>query len=485
MSTVVSRIRAAARVATTVALIGAVSGLTVIPATAAGAAATPGASSMGIVLPILSEPSDQLMTQAELIEATSATGEFTALADLAVEYDVTVAVDSRILASIEALGDSVPDAVADWKTTIVTESHLIVLPWANADPMLLISTQPTDRIGADELAQLSGQATSEITGWVSGAAIPEGAASKLAGLGYSTLLIDDTEYTGTRQVLSTAATDRASEAVSHESTTNITQTARALIAAGRSGSIWFALDSDTLDVARVRALLRIIDGNEQVTLTPVVPLTVADIGRDLAFHKFEHQKTLNTIFTRLRRDRAFSTIGADPTVLLYPRLRHVAAISSEGNSSDFVSVGTEYKLGSNEAERQIRIVEASAYTILASQTAFPVTVVNDSNTDVTVNLKARSKSAIVTVSQPSQLVTISAHSSTRVTVPLQVVSNGSTELTMKLQTPAGVPMGSVTRFDISASAQWETLTIVSFGAVVVTVLALGVLRTIRRRRDNR
>ena len=73
---------------------------------------------MGIVLPILSEPSDELMTQAELVEATSATGEFTALADLAVEYGVTVAVDSRILASIEALGDSIPDSVADWETTV-------------------------------------------------------------------------------------------------------------------------------------------------------------------------------------------------------------------------------------------------------------------------------------------------------------------------------------------------------------------------------
>ncbi len=467
------------------ALVGAVTGLTVIPASSATAATASGASSMGIVLPILSEPSHQLMTEAELVEATSPTGEFTALADLAVEFDVTVAVDSRILASIEALGDSVPDAVADWQTTIITEANLILLPWANADPMLLISTQPTDRIGASELAELSGQAPTEITGWVSGAVIPEGAASKLAGLGYDTLLFDDTDYTGTRQVLSSAATARASEAVRHESTTNVSQTARALIAAGRSGSIWFALETESLDVARVRALLRIISGNDQVTLTPVVPLNVADIGRDLAFHKFADQKALNSIFTRLRRDRAFSTIGADPTVLLFPRLRHLAALSSVGESGGFATADTEYKLGSNESERQIRIVEASAYTILASQTAFPVTVVNDSDTDVTVNLKARSKSAIVTVSQPSQMVTVSAHSSTRVTVPLQVVSNGSTELTMKLQTPSGVPMGTVTRFDISASAQWETLTIVSFGAVVVTVLALGVVRTLRRRRDNR
>lgn len=424
------------------------------------------------------------MTEAELVEATSPTGELTQLADLAVEYDVTVAVDSRILASIEALGASAPESVADWQTTILTESHLIVLPWANADPMLLISTQPTDRITATELGEISGQAAADLTGWVTGAAVPEGAGSKLVGLGYSTLLLDDTVYTGTRKVLSSAATARASEAVSHASPTNVSLTARALIAAGRSGNIWFALDSDTLDIARVRALLRIIDSNESVTMTPVLPLNVADVGRELAFHKFAHQPDLNAVFTRIRRDRAFATIGADESVFLYPRIRHLAVLTASGNTSDFGDLATEYKLASNDAERQIRIVEASAYTILASQTAFPVTLVNDSDTAVTVNLKARSKSAILTVSEPSQLVTISAHSSTRVTVPLQVVSNGSTELTMKLQTPAGVPMGGVTRFDVSASAQWETLTIVSFGAIVVTVLALGILRTIRRRRDG-
>lgn len=478
MSKVVSRSGLFARVAVSAAIIGAVTVASGVPSVAAPAAE----STLGIVLPVTVDAGGELLTLEELTEAIAPGGRLNHLLELVTKYDVTVALDSRISASITSLGDAAPSDITDWYTTIVTEPNLILLPWSNGDPLLLAADEAENRITAEELAGASGLSAIDITGWLSESVLPADTAVVLNELGYQRVLISDAVYSGERHVLSSAATARASAATAEGSTANISVTAASLAATGRNVPTWFALSPHSLDVARAEALLRVLAHDQSVTIEPVSTLPVRELRDALPVIEFDGGSALVDAFTRLRKDRAISTMGDDPSVLLNPRIRALSALASSSRIAGFSSRVTDFVATSIHAERAVSINPASAYTVLASQAAFPVTIINEHATPVTVNLQVRSTSGIVTVTDATQLVTIPANSSTQVTVPLQVVSNGSAQLEMNLRTPQGVPLASVARFDITVAAQWEAMTLVSFSAIVATILGLGVVRTIRRRR---
>ncbi|PTW90982.1 hypothetical protein C8A06_0693 [Microbacteriaceae bacterium MWH-Ta3] len=478
MSKVVSRSGLFARVAVSAAIIGAVTVATGVPS----GAATATDSTLGIVLPVTVAAGGDLLTLDELTEAVAPGGRLAHFLELVEKYDVTVALDSRISASITALGDTAPADVLAWHTRMITEPNLVLLPWSNGDPLVLAADDDANRVTAEELAGASGVSAIDITGWLSESSLPADTAEVLSGLGYQRVLISDAVYSGERHVLSSAASARASAATAEGSTANISVTAASLAATGRNVPTWFALSPTQLDLGRAEALLRVLAHDESVTIEPVASLPVRELTNALPVVSFDGDAALAEAFTRFRKDRSISTMGEDSTVLLYPRIRALSALASTTRIAGFESRVTDFVATSIHAERAVSINPASAYTVLASQAAFPVTLINDHATPVTVNLQVRSTSGIVTVTDATQLVTIPGNSSTQVTVPLQVVSNGSAQLEMDLRTPEGVPLASVARFDITVAAQWEAMTLVSFSVVVVTILGLGVVRTVRRRR---
>jgi hypothetical protein len=49
---------------------------------------------------------------------------------------------------------------------------------------------------------------------------------------------------------------------------------------------------------------------------------------------------------------------------------------------------------------------------------------------------------------------------------------------------SGEAIGGEVTLPVTVQAEWEAVTLVIFGGVVVTILAIGALRTVRRRRAD-
>jgi hypothetical protein len=97
-------------------------------------------------------------------------------------------------------------------------------------------------------------------------------------------------------------------------------------------------------------------------------------------------------------------------------------------------------------------------------------------------LTARSKSGILVIDSAEQTVEIPSATSTRITIPVTVLANGSTEISVSLKNVDGISLGKPTSLRVSVSAQWEAVTFWSFVSLVSVILGIGVFRTIRERR---
>ena len=64
------------------------------------------------------------------------------------------------------------------------------------------------------------------------------------------------------------------------------------------------------------------------------------------------------------------------------------------------------------------------------------------------------------------------------------VANGRTSLRATLTTADGIPVTEPAYIAIDVQAQWEGLTLIGFISVVSTLLTIGIVRTVRDRRNR-
>lgn len=78
---------------------------------------------------------------------------------------------------------------------------------------------------------------------------------------------------------------------------------------------------------------------------------------------------------------------------------------------------------------------------------------------------------------------VQPNSTTRVKVPVSArVGSGEVDLRLSLYSPTGVQIQGDQTVRVAVRAEWETIGLVIFGGLAVLLIALGVIRTIRRKR---
>lgn len=446
--------------------------------TSLGSVAAP-RTTLSVLVPIVSDAGDGQYISSEVLEAeTAPDGDWTILVESATEHGLTLALDSRIAASITALGNDAPATAVAWLEDVSARQPLI-LPWGNSDPWAL-RTIGSFSFSAAFFAELSGHNPSELVAWPSGSLVESDSVAITASRGFTRIIAGDDVLAGGFDLASSAVLQSA---VAPGTTMSAGAGAEAVTGSARNGSaLVLPSNPHALDAAKAAAVLDALS-DRGVTFSHFSPLAVT-AGR-VPLRTAGAPAVLAGLFAAVAVDRErATTITNTPDALLISRITTLSVITRDVHSSEFAAAAQAFLADTNWLSRLVSISLATEYTVLSNTAEVPVSVSNDSLAAVTIDVRVRSTSGIVHVEAPSQTITIEPKSNVRITVPMTAVANGRTALIANIRDSAGNSIGAPVVFPIEVQAQWEILTVVVFFGSVVVIMTIGIIRTIRRRRAS-
>lgn len=180
---------------------------------------------------------------------------------------------------------------------------------------------------------------------------------------------------------------------------------------------------------------------------------------------------------------AFSSILADPQVLLSRErikiLRTLAVGTSENAFSEKVQAYHDQTAATLAA---VSIPPSSTIQLLAANADLPIAIRNDLPWPVTVRLFASPSDPRLEI-RPVTETPVQANSTTRVKVPVSArVGSGEVDIRLSLYSPTGVQIQGDQSLRVAVRAEWETIGLIIFGGLAALLIALGVIRTVRRKR---
>ena len=432
---------------------------------------------IGLIVPIIADAGDGFFLDADELDAAAAPGgEWFVLTEMAKNHGLTVVLDTRIVASIDELGLAVPESVSSWLAEVELLDPLH-LPWGNPDLWALAIA--SERVfDAETVAALSGVSPRELVVWPSGDVSRKNSLRTLYEWGYSKALVSDSAGTGG---ISRALSDELAPLVSPDSTVSAAAGAESLRGSlSQNAVLTLPRNPESFDAKRAADVVDELS-EMGVTFSTVAPtstldnVTLSDVGAVPPLLA-EALEAVNS------DEELVAAITADRDELLANRLRGVMVLSRDLSAPRFDTAAQLFVADTSWLSSVVSISLASEYTVLSNAADVPLSVSNNSDALVTVLVKVRATSAIVQVDTPIVAVTIEPRSNVRIEVPISTVANGRTMLVASLVSESGEAIGGEVTLPVTVQAEWEAVTLVIFGGVVVTILAIGARRTVRRRR---
>ena len=180
---------------------------------------------------------------------------------------------------------------------------------------------------------------------------------------------------------------------------------------------------------------------------------------------------------------AFSSILADPQVLLSPeRIRIMRTLAVGASAEVFAEKVAAHQERTTGTLGAVNIPPSSTIQLLTANADLPIAVRNDLPWPVTVQLFASPTDPRLEVKPMTETV-VQGNSTTRVKVPVSArVGSGEVDLRLSLYSPTGVQIQGEQTVRVAVRAEWETIGLIVFGGLAVLLIALGVIRTVRRKR---
>ncbi|NYF29793.1 DUF6049 family protein [Microbacterium sp. JAI119] len=180
---------------------------------------------------------------------------------------------------------------------------------------------------------------------------------------------------------------------------------------------------------------------------------------------------------------AFSSILADPQVLLSPeRIRILRTLSVGSSAKAFAKKVEEHQKRTSETLAAVSIPPSSTIQLLTANADLPIAVRNDLPWPVTVQLFVSPTDPRLEVKPVTETV-VEANSTKRVKVPVSArVGSGEVDLRLSLYSPTGVQIQDQQKIRVAVRAEWETIGLIVFGGLAALLIVLGVIRTVRRKR---
>lgn len=449
-----------------------------------------------IVPVILPATGGRTLTAQELDSYTSPGGVLDAALGIIRKYPSTVAVDSRITLSIDALGDQAPPDAVSWQEAIDSlEPSVISLPWADADPLATIAIDTLLYGRAGQYPWLHGGVTSEKL-------------EDLATRSADAILVPSSVITSDRTVVQlrtarmvrvddmmSAFVQRAALAASADEAEAALQRAQGLIARralSGSGEVLVFHTGRlpvTASVVRLGDILDRLWAMEVSTVTEV-PLTVPASEIVIAINETPATTQWTAFTTQVRElwetDVRYVSIADNPEEAILGRWNRYQALLSSAwidNSAGLEAEWLRAEADSAQFRSSVRIEEGSTFTVLSDRTELPITVRNDLRSTVRLQLAVQPQRAIVGVETALIDVVIDAESVQSLRIPITALASGTAPILLTLQSISGEPIGEPIELVVTIRAGWENVITGVLAALIGIVFAVGIYRAIQRRRQ--
>lgn len=159
------------------------------------------------------------------------------------------------------------------------------------------------------------------------------------------------------------------------------------------------------------------------------------------------------------------------------RLGIAKTLNPDLSRESAIAITRSYQNEVKRFEKRIR-VSSGNYTITASKYELPLTVINDFDQQVSVDLEITTTNSRVVVTQVPR-VTVDARSQIQIKVPLEIIASGDTALRIQIRTPKGTALGETERIPLRLAVISPITTWFTTGMAIILLLA-AVIQSVRR-----
>jgi hypothetical protein len=498
--------------------------------------AAPSLASFVGILPLVPAPTTSgILTSSELAELTGPSGLLTRQLAVASGRPVALGVDPRIITSLEILGESAPESALAWLAQLKSSpNESFLLSYADADiaaqaqagaTRLLVppaddlippaaglapseestqspspSSSPTSSptVSAEKLPVFTPSIAS--LGWPAQASVSGSDLEVFSTSGVLRLILSSSNVAGESNFSGVAATmpsvvtlDGLSKAVLENNVSRAASYVAVTATDSSTGGTAFTslprqqfsitalgkLES-TLDT--LRGLPWVVNGSLSASLGGAsAPIEIVD--------KPESSQRIAVVSSLLARNAqvsSFATIAESPSLITNPAARDLAAVLSVGwlGSSDWEAAVSAHLRSTQKILNSVSIVTSSTINMVGGQANIPISVLNSLLQPVTVVVNADPNNARLIVTGSTQ-VTVQPESQAKAQIPVEAqVNNGSSILTVSLHSIEGLAVGEPVAIPINVRADWEAWGLGAVALAFVGLLAAGVIRTVRRRKQG-
>ncbi len=413
-------------------------------------------------------------------------------------YPVTIAVDSRVTLSIEALGDQAPPNARAFQNGIDALSERVIsLPWADADPLatIAIDTLLYGRLGqypwihagvtSEKLEEVSTRSADAIL-------VP----SSVIDSDRTIVQLQSAKMIRVDELTSSFIRQSALAPSPDEFEANL-QRAQAIIAAralGESGETLVLHTGRlpiTASVVRLEEILQRLSTKQFSRLIPVpfdtpaseILVSINDTPLPREWVQFTEQ-----VRALWEKDVRYVSISDNPEEAILGRWNRYQALFSSTWADNPTALNAEWDIAQADSvafRSSVRIEQGSDITVLSDRTDVPVTLRTDLRSTVRVQLVASPQRAIIRVDEPVINVTIPAESSVRVSIPITALASGTVPVSLSLQTFGGEQISEPFDLRVTIRAGWENVITGVLALLIGIVFAVGIYRAVQKRRAPR
>ena len=131
----------------------------------------------------------------------------------------------------------------------------------------------------------------------------------------------------------------------------------------------------------------------------------------------------------------------------------------------------------------VHIIAGSDINLLASDAKIPVRVKNDFNTDLRIHVHAVASNGRLSIPAPVEIM-VPANTAVNAQIPVKAIGSGQVNLSVWLETFSGLRVGNQVEVTVNVNADAENVMLIGFTALICILGTLGLVRTLRKRRER-
>lgn len=487
------------------------------------AGTTAAGAGIAIIAP-LTAPDDRgrYLDAAQLAALTAPDGRLTRTLDHALGGGVALGLDPRILASIRVLGDAAPASATAWLERLADSGlETFALRWADADPLAAVGTLDTASppllgAGSIVLGEDGEPSTTldELTawphaldGWVwpADGTIGADAVAPLTADGVRAVLTRSAEVQGgagisrpvTNSLRAVVADELTTDAVRAVAASTSAQVRRAAVAelsallastAAPATPLLGLADRTAEPSAQVALLINELIALPWARSASLAPVTGPGANGQATAWAAETSAPTTLVLDALleleRSDAEFARIAIESGPLVADRRLDLLDALALGGESAAAGEG-RYRDESERLRAAVQVVESNTITLFADRTSLPVTLQNSLPVAVRVYVRVEAATGQLRVEDQRVEAVVEAGSQVRALVPVQSLVNGDVDIRVSLRADDGAVIGTPIGVPLNLQAGWETAGTIAIGGIIAALFAVGLVRDIRRRRQNR